>query len=95
MLPSCASGSLTMAVPQLSPAEALTARLEKLLERARNVKESTSIEPPLQATDLVGIGEDVVSFVSENKDVHYNAMETAAKKIFYAKIVGARYSHWA
>lgn len=75
-----------MAGPQLPPAEVLTARLEELLERARNVKKSTSIEPPLLVADLLSDGEEVIPFIHENKDIHYNAIETATKRLFYSKI---------
>jgi len=77
-----------MVGPQLPPAEVLTARLEELLERARNVKKSTSIEPPLLVADLLSDGEEVIPFIHENKDIHYNAIETATKRLFYSKIVG-------
>lgn len=77
-----------MAGPVIPLSEALAGRLQELLQRARNIKKSTSIEPPLQVSELVSDGEDVLPPISGDRDVHMNAIETAAKSIFYNKLVG-------
>lgn len=78
-----------MAVPIADTPHASTAsRLEELLRRARTVKPSTAIEPSLQVSELVSENEPLFSDINGEKDVLSTAVESAAKSVFYANIVG-------
>ena len=59
-----------------------------MLQRARTVKRSTSIEPPLQVAELVPENEPLFSDFNGEKDTLSTAVESAAKGVFYANIVG-------
>ncbi|KAF2653256.1 hypothetical protein K491DRAFT_603281 [Lophiostoma macrostomum CBS 122681] len=72
-----------MAVPDSAPSDTLTLKLEVLLERARDVKQSTSINPPLTVSELAQDGQPLFTLVSSNKDTDIVAFEKAAKAIFY------------
>jgi len=77
-----------MAVQVASASQMQTAaRLNELLQRARSVKPSTSIEPPLQVSELVSEDESLFSESNGEKDILSNALESAAKGVFYASIV--------
>lgn len=76
------AGSIANA-PQISTA----ARLDELLQRARNVKPSTSIEPSLQVSELVRENEPLFEDINGEKDILATAVESAAKGVFYANIV--------
>lgn len=65
----------------------IAARLDELLQRARVVKTSTSIEPPLQVSELAPGNESLFGDIDGDKDVLSTALESAAKRIFYANIV--------
>ena len=77
-----------MAVSDLAPSDALTARLEELLERARSIKQSAKINPPLLVSELAKDDRGLFAPVSVEKDIHIVAFEKAAKSLFYSKIVG-------
>ena len=70
-----------------APQSSTAARLDELLQRARTVKPSTSIEPPLQVSELVPENELLFNDINGEKDVLSTAVESAAKSIFYANIV--------
>lgn len=77
-----------MAVPVADASRISTAtRLNELLQRARTVKQSTTIEPPLQVSELVPENEPLFSDINGEKDVLSTAVESAAKGVFYAHIV--------
>lgn len=76
-----------MAVPDAASESALTARLNYLLRRARTIKRSTSIDPPLQVTALVSDNEPVLERIDPDKEIHMLAIESAAKHVFYANLV--------
>lgn len=77
-----------MAVPVADAAQTSTAaRLDELLQRARTVKPSASIEPPLQVSELVSGGEPLFGGINDEKDILSTALESAAKRVFYANIV--------
>lgn len=77
-----------MALSVADASQASTAaRLDELLQRARTVKPSTSIEPPLQVSELVPENELLFNDINGEKDVLSTAVESAAKSIFYANIV--------
>lgn len=61
-----------------------TARLNDLLRRARRVKQSSSIDPPLQVKALVD-GDKNLGFIPGDKDA--SEIEIAAKSIFYSTLV--------
>jgi hypothetical protein len=75
-----------MAVPVVSLSDAMAERLQELLQRALRVKPST-IDPPLQVSELVSDNEDIIAPVSGDKEIHMNAIESAAKNIFYSSLV--------
>jgi THO complex subunit 1 len=77
-----------MAISQSSPSKTMAARLRELLQRARDVKPTTTIDPPLQVSELVADNEEIIGPISGDKEKHMNAIETAAKEIFYSKLVG-------
>lgn len=76
-----------MAIPD-APQTSTAARLEELLQRARSVKHSTSIEPLLQVAELVSENDPLFSDINGEKDTLATAVESAAKGVFYANIVG-------
>ena len=77
----------------ISPVEAYTAELRKLLSRAHHVKAREGIDPALAASDLEGGTEDLgnVSKIgnSANNQAHYAAIETACRNLFYDLLVGS------
>jgi THO complex subunit 1 len=70
-----------------APQNSTAARLDELLQRARTVKRSTSIEPPLQVAELVPENEPLFNDINGEKDILATAVESAAKGVFYANIV--------
>jgi THO complex subunit 1 len=78
-----------MAVAAEDSQNAVVARLNYLLQRARVVKPSATIDPPLQVADL--IPEDEVLFVGiEGEDESRKlAVDSAAKSLFYANLVSS------
>jgi THO complex subunit 1 len=78
-----------MAVPELSSQNAVIARMHELLRRARAIKRSTSIDPPLQASALIEGDEALVESVGKEGDA---LVEGAAKSIFYATVVSCQVS---
>ncbi|KAF2280161.1 uncharacterized protein EI97DRAFT_455084 [Westerdykella ornata] len=61
-------------------------RLRVLLQRARTVKQSTSLEPPLPVSELVTNTDHILGSVVGDKEVHMNAIETAARNVFYSTL---------
>jgi THO complex subunit 1 len=76
-----------MAVSDPIPSDSLTVRLEDLLERARNVKQSTTINPPLPVSELAQDGQPLFTPVFGDKETHMIAFEKAAKATFYNTLV--------
>lgn len=71
--------------------ETYTVALEKLMGRARQIKQNTYNEPALVAADLAGGIQEIeklsgCSFVTNNQ-AHYAAIETACRNIFYNLLV--------
>lgn len=64
-----------------------SARLDELLQRARSVKPSTSIEPSLQVSELTSGNEPLFGDVPGEKEGLSTALESAAKRVIYANIV--------
>ncbi|KAJ4354938.1 hypothetical protein N0V95_003404 [Ascochyta clinopodiicola] len=76
-----------MAIPVADvPQDSTATRLEELLKRARSVKPTTTIEPSLQVSELVPDNEPLFSDINGEKDVLSTAVESAAKRVFYANI---------
>ncbi|KXS95786.1 hypothetical protein AC578_6449 [Pseudocercospora eumusae] len=70
---------------ELEPVARVAGRVKALLQYARSTKPETTIEPPLNATDLIP---DVQSLHNDLDDVYdqayrFSAVETAFREIFY------------
>jgi THO complex subunit 1 len=76
-----------MAVPDVLSADAVAPRLDYLLQRARVVKPSTSIDPPLQVSELVPENEPLLGKIEGGDQIRTLAVESAAKSVFYANLV--------
>lgn len=79
-----------MAVPSRSTANAVAPRLDYLLRRARTVKQSASIDPPLQVSELVPENEPLLGDIEGEKEVRALAIESAAKSVFYINLVSCQ-----
>ena len=75
-----------MAIPDIEPAQAMTFRLQELLERAKHVKKAT-VDPALPVSELVGEDELLLSDVVGDKETHKSIVERAARNIFYDILV--------
>lgn len=78
-----------MAASKSSSENAVTKRLYDLLRRAREIKRSTSIDPPLQVSALVDDDEPLVAFSGIGEESRNSLVEGAAKTIFYATVVSS------
>ena len=76
-----------MAASGLLSADAVAPRLDHLLQRARVVKRSTSIDPPLQVSELVPENEPLLGQIEGGDQVRTLEVESAAKSVFYANLV--------
>lgn len=76
-----------MAVPDGPSAIAVAPRLDSLLRRARVVKQSTSIDPPLPVSELVPESEPLIGSAKGEEEVLSLAIESAARAVFYANLV--------
>jgi THO complex subunit 1 len=76
-----------MAAPDVLSADAVAPRLDYLLQRARVVKQVTSIDPPLQVSELVPENEPLLGKIEGGDQVRTLAVESAAKNVFYANLV--------
>lgn len=77
-----------MAVVDGSSLNPVAQRLDYLLRRARVVKQSTNIDPPLQVSELVPENESLLGDIEGEKEVRGLAIESAAKSVFYINLVG-------
>ena len=80
-----------MTAPGLLPADAVAPRIDYLLRRARIVKPVSTIDPPLQVSELVPEGEPLLGEIEGGQEVQMLAVERAAKSIFYANLVSHRH----
>ena len=78
-----------MAVPAEVIQDAVAVRLEYLLQRARIVKPSATIDPPLQVSELVPETEPLLGQLEGEKEVRWLAVDSAAKGLFYAYLVSS------
>jgi THO complex subunit 1 len=76
-----------MAAPDVLSPDAVAPRLDYLLQRARVVKRSTSIDPPLQVSELVPENEPLLGRIEGGDQVRTLAVESASKSVFYANLV--------
>lgn len=76
-----------MAIPDSTPSDAIEERLNELLQNAREVKQSNTIEPPLQVSTLTADDGRLFVPVQGDKEIYTLAFERAAKNIFYSKLV--------
>ncbi|KAF2788969.1 hypothetical protein K505DRAFT_254340 [Melanomma pulvis-pyrius CBS 109.77] len=75
-----------MAVADITSNNAIAAKLTTLLQHARSLKQSNSIDPPLQVSELVTDNEPLLGNVTGDKDLRMLAVDSAAKNIFYGKL---------
>ncbi|KAF2687446.1 nuclear matrix protein [Lentithecium fluviatile CBS 122367] len=73
-----------MAASGISTGNSIRTRLYDLLRRAREIKRSTAIDPPLQVSALVDDDEPLIAPPEGDKEGHNFAVESAAKAILYA-----------
>jgi THO complex subunit 1 len=76
-----------MAVRAQNSQNAVVARLEYLLRRARIVKPSSTIDPPLQVSDLIPEDELLFTEIEGEDESRKLAVDSAAKSLFYANLV--------
>jgi THO complex subunit 1 len=81
-----------MAIPAQDSQSAVVARLDFLLHRARNVKRSATIDPPLQVSDLVSEDEPLIGNIEGEDESRKLAVDSAAKSLFYANLVSPVHS---
>lgn len=81
---------MAMATAESATVRLIEAKLQELLRRARNVKQSVTVEPALSASefvpDVVMLGDGV--WHSEPQAQKYAILEIAARRIFYGIEVG-------
>ncbi|EFQ93789.1 hypothetical protein CFE70_010032 [Pyrenophora teres f. teres 0-1] len=70
----------------LLSADAVAPRLDYLLRRARIVKQSASVDPPLHVSELVPENEPLLGEIEGGSAVRALAVESAAKSVFYANL---------
>jgi len=75
----------------LLSADAVAPRLDYLLRRARIIKQSASVDPPLHVSELVPENEPLLGEIEGGSQVRALAVESAAKSVFYANLV-SRYA---
>jgi hypothetical protein len=66
---------------------ALVGRLNYLLQQAREVKSSSSVDPPLQVSELVPEKEPILGDLNGDEHSRNLAVEGAARTLFYANLV--------
>lgn len=76
-----------MAVSASESQNAVIERLNYLLQRARIVKPNTSIDPPLQVSDLIPESEPLFNAIEGEDEACKLAVDSAAKHLFYANLV--------
>jgi hypothetical protein len=69
--------------------DTVKARLDYLLQRARVVKSGTSIDPPLQVSELVPEDEPLLGEIEGEDDNRKLAVDSATKTLFYANLVSS------
>ncbi|KAF2178872.1 nuclear matrix protein [Zopfia rhizophila CBS 207.26] len=79
-----------MAVPDAEPAHAMTVKLGELLHQASEVKKQTTIDPPLQVSEISANEGPLLGPVVGDKDAHMTVIEKAAKNIFYAIVASTQ-----
>lgn len=77
----------SMAFPAVDSVEAVTRRFKELLEKARKVKPSDSIEPQISATDLLDGESLLLSENIQNQVSHNTVAEIAAKNLLHHLVV--------
>jgi THO complex subunit 1 len=81
-----------MARPVEDSQNSVVARLDYLLQRARVVKPTATIDPPLQVSELVPEDEPLFGSIEGEDEARKLAVESAAKSLFYANLVGSSHS---
>ena len=92
---------LNMSSNDVDSVQSFTLELGKLLDSARLIKQSDSIEPALTISDFEGQIERIgniddasfkqpAGFKENSRQAHYAAIETAFRNIFYDLLVSPR-----
>jgi THO complex subunit 1 len=76
-----------MAVLAEDSQSTVIARLDYLLQRARHIKPSATIDPPLQVSDLISEDELLIGHIEGEDEARKLAVDSAAKSLFYANLV--------
>jgi hypothetical protein len=84
-----------MALPAVAPRDAVAVRLDHLLQRARIVKPTSTIDPPLQVSELVPEDEPLLGDLEGEKEARWLAVDSAARRLFYAYLVSTSRSAWS
>jgi THO complex subunit 1 len=78
------------AVAELPSVASITTKLQALLERAKAVKPSASVDPALPTTELVplidSLDADVDGQYASDQAYRFAAVETAAREQFYTTV---------
>jgi THO complex subunit 1 len=78
-----------MAIHAADSQSAVVARLDYLLQRARHIKPSATIDPPLQVSDLISEDEPLIGNIEGEDEARKLAVDSAAKSLFYANLVSS------
>jgi THO complex subunit 1 len=76
-----------MAVSNDTSSDVVAAQLKDILRRARTIKQSTTIYPPLPVSELVTNNEPLFTKIPGDNELHLIAFETAARSHFYRILV--------
>jgi THO complex subunit 1 len=76
-----------MALPDLHSVDSMTDVLEQLLRRARQIKRTDTIEPPLPVAELIADSGLLASREGVPPPAHNAIVETAARNLMYNLLV--------
>ncbi|KAF2871897.1 nuclear matrix protein [Massariosphaeria phaeospora] len=79
-----------MAITDIPSMNALASSLDRLLQRALTIKKTTTINPPLQVSELSTDGEALYAHIAGDKEARMLAVESAAKDVFYGVLGSTR-----
>jgi len=71
----------------VEPDPDMTARLEELLQQARNLKRETTIDPPLPVSELHSNEGPLLGAINGDPEMHKTVIERTAKHLYYAILV--------
>lgn len=70
-----------MAIPDIPSVESMSLRIRELLDRARAVKKTGTIDPPLPVSAFTDAGGPLPSVDPTHQQVHNAVVETAARRL--------------